>query len=659
MGTVDRVLPWRRHTPAPAEQLAPIHAAFKQRQSKAATTLLARAYEVASEAHRDQFRSSGEAYINHPLAVAKIVAEIGLDETTIAAALLHDAVEDSDLTVADVRTAFGDDVANIVDGVTKIDRLQFDSKEAQQAATMRKLLVAVARDIRVLVIKLADRLHNMRTLAGTSLDKQQRVASETMGIYAPLAHRLGMQELRQQLEDLSFAALYPNRYAELDNLVATRSPEREVYLAKVVADIRGRLATLKIDAEVSGRTKHLWSIYEKMVEKAKGFDEIFDVVAVRVIVATDKDCYAAIGCVHGAWRPISGRFKDYIATPKFNHYQSLHTTAIGPEGKVVEFQIRTREMHRRAEWGIASHWSYKDHEKAGFDWLNRIVDWQAELSDPTQFMDSLRKDLQQDEVFVLTPKGDAITLPSGSTPVDLAYAIHSEVGHHCIGARANGQLVPLSHPLQSGDSCEIITSKVGPGGPKEEWLEFVATAKARNKIRQYFSRERRDDSVELGRDRLVEAFEKEGLNADAAFASEHYAAELTNFSDPDTFLRAVGDGNIVARAVALRVARAIRPNVEDAAGDEPARATFVVALNVVSLDRPGLLRDVTTMMSDASINIVSSSTQVRAAVSRMNFEFRLASLDHLAVVIRSLQAIPGVYEVTRADVSPEPIASAV
>ena len=532
-------------------------------------------------------------------------------------------------------------------------------KEAQQAATMRKLLVAVARDIRVLVIKLADRLHNMRTLAGTSLDKQQRVASETMGIYAPLAHRLGMQELRQQLEDLSFAALYPNRYAELDNLVATRSPEREVYLAKVVADIRGRLATLKIDAEVSGRTKHLWSIYEKMVEKAKGFDEIFDVVAVRVIVATDKDCYAAIGCVHGAWRPISGRFKDYIATPKFNHYQSLHTTAIGPEGKVVEFQIRTREMHRRAEWGIASHWSYKDHEKAGFDWLNRIVDWQAELSDPTQFMDSLRKDLQQDEVFVLTPKGDAITLPSGSTPVDLAYAIHSEVGHHCIGARANGQLVPLSHPLQSGDSCEIITSKVGPGGPKEEWLEFVATAKARNKIRQYFSRERRDDSVELGRDRLVEAFEKEGLNADAAFASEHYAAELTNFSDPDTFLRAVGDGNIVARAVALRVARAMRPNVEDVAGDEPARATFVVALNVVSLDRPGLLRDVTTMMSDASINIVSSSTQVRAAVSRMNFEFRLASLDHLAVVIRSLQAIPGVYEVTRADVSPEPIASAV
>ena len=338
--------------------------------------------------------------------MARIVADIGLDEISLAAALLHDAVEDTEITLADVEANFGSEVATIVDGVTKLERIQFDSREAQQAATMRKMLVAMARDIRVLVIKLADRLHNMRTLAAMPDEKQQRIAQETLDIYAPLAHRLGIQEIKQQLEDLSFAALHPKRFAELDHLVATRSPEREVYLAQAVAEVRARLAELSIDAEVTGRGKHLWSIYEKMVVKGREFDDIFDLVAVRVIVDSIKDCYAALGCIHGRWRPVVGRFKDYIAMPKFNLYQSLHTTVIGPAGKPIEVQIRTREMHQRAEWGVAAHWAYKDDTSAGdIDWLNRIIDWQAEVSDPAQFMQNLKTDLEQDEVFVFTPKG--------------------------------------------------------------------------------------------------------------------------------------------------------------------------------------------------------------------------------------------------------------
>ncbi len=717
MATVDRVLPWRRHSVATAEELAPVVAAYKSRHSRASTALLSKAYEVAQAAHRGQMRTSGEAYINHPLAVAKIVAEIGLDDTTIAAALLHDAVEDSDLTINEVRLTFGDDIAAIVDGVTKIDRLHFDSKEAQQAATMRKMLVAVAKDLRVLVIKLADRLHNMRTLGGTPLDKQRRVAQETLGIYAPLAHRLGMQEVRQQLEDLSFASLYPKQFAELDHLIATRSPGREVYLAKVVADVRQRLAEIKLDSDVTGRGKHLWSIYEKMVQKAREFDEIFDVVAVRVIVATDKDCYAAIGSIHRAWMPIPGRFKDYIAMPKFNFYQSLHTTVIGPEGKVVEFQIRTPEMHRRAEWGVASHWSYKDGEGAGLDWLNRIIDWQAELNDPAQFMESLTRDLAQDELFVLTPKGDVVSLPAGATPVDFAYAVHSQVGHTCVGARVNNRLVPLSHQLSSGDTCEIITSKVMPSGPRSEWLEFVATPKARNKIRQFFSRERRDDSIESGRDLLTEAFATEGIAADEAFASDEMALEIAegNYADLDAVLRAVGDQHLSARTIAHRIARAadaqrpahagaepeagdIRVNGVDgvivrlarccrpqhgdridgflrgtrevtvhrsdctnalAAGVERAarsvdvewdlnagdREAFLVGVEVISLDRPGLLRDVTIALSVGYVNIMSSSTKTEAGAARMHFQFEIASPDHLDVTVRTLRAIDGVYDV--------------
>ena len=516
---------------------------------------------MAAEAHRSQTRSSGESYINHPLAVARIVADIGLDEISLAAALLHDAVEDTEITLADVEANFGSEVATIVDGVTKLERIQFDSREAQQAATMRKMLVAMARDIRVLVIKLADRLHNMRTLAAMPDEKQQRVAQETLDIYAPLAHRLGIQEIKQQLEDLSFAALHPKRFAELDHLVATRSPEREVYLAQAVAEVRARLAELSIDAEVTGRGKHLWSIYEKMVVKGREFDDIFDLVAVRVIVDSIKDCYAALGCIHGRWRPVVGRFKDYIAMPKFNLYQSLHTTVIGPAGKPIEVQIRTREMHQRAEWGVAAHFAYKDETSAGdIDWLNRIIDWQAEVSDPAQFMQNLKTDLEQDEVFVFTPKGRVITLPIGSTTVDFAYAVHTEVGHACIGAKINGRLVSLEHELHSGDTCEIFTSKVETAGPSQDWLGFVTSQRARNKIRQWFSRERRLDMIEAGRDDLTDEFRREGLPVQRMWNSPqlHDVIKELSYNDLEVLLAAIGEHHVSARSVAQRVAKGFR-----------------------------------------------------------------------------------------------------
>ena len=561
MAAVDRVLPWRRHQNATAEELTPLLTAYRRRHPKASVAMINRAYETAKQAHQHQQRSSGESYINHPLAVALIVADLGLDEVSLAAALLHDAVEDTEITIADVEKGFGPEVAQIVDGVTKLERLQFDSKEAQQAATMRKMLVAMARDLRVLIIKLADRLHNMRTIAAMPSEKQQRIAHETLEIYAPLAHRLGMQELTQQLEDLSFASLYPKRFAELDHLVATRSPEREQYLAKAIAEVQGRLQELNINAEVTGRGKHLWSIYEKMVQKGREFDDIFDLIAVRVIVDSVKDCYAALGCIHGRYKPVVGRFKDYIAMPKFNLYQSLHTTVIGPGGKAVEMQIRTREMHQRAEWGVAAHWAYKDEGAASdIDWLNRIIDWQAEISDPAAFMENLKTDLEQDEVFVFTPKGKVVTLPVGSTTVDFAYAVHTEVGHACIGAKVNGRLVPLNHHMKSGDTCEIFTSKVESAGPSRDWLQFVESPRARNKIKQWFSRERREDMVENGRDELIKEFRREGLPIQRMWTSDAILAEIeaASYADLDSLLAGVGEGHVSARSIAQKVARTFR-----------------------------------------------------------------------------------------------------
>ena len=561
MAAVDRVLPWRRHQNATAEELTPLLTAYRRRHPKASVAMINRAYETAKQAHQHQQRSSGESYINHPLAVALIVADLGLDEVSLAAALLHDAVEDTEITIADVEKGFGPEVAQIVDGVTKLERLQFDSKEAQQAATMRKMLVAMARDLRVLIIKLADRLHNMRTIAAMPSEKQQRIAHETLEIYAPLAHRLGMQELKQQLEDLSFASLYPKRFAELDHLVATRSPEREQYLAKAIAEVQGRLQELNINAEVTGRGKHLWSIYEKMVQKGREFDDIFDLIAVRVIVDSVKDCYAALGCIHGRYKPVVGRFKDYITMPKFNLYQSLHTTVIGPGGKAVEMQIRTREMHQRAEWGVAAHWAYKDEGAASdIDWLNRIIDWQAEISDPAAFMENLKTDLEQDEVFVFTPKGKVVTLPVGSTTVDFAYAVHTEVGHACIGAKVNGRLVPLNHHMKSGDTCEIFTSKVESAGPSRDWLQFVESPRARNKIKQWFSRERREDMVENGRDELIKEFRREGLPIQRMWTSDAILAEIeaASYADLDSLLAGVGEGHVSARSIAQKVARTFR-----------------------------------------------------------------------------------------------------
>jgi GTP pyrophosphokinase len=556
VATVERVLPWRRQVQT-GDALRPLLSAFRARHPRDETGMIIRAYETAASAHLGQLRISGEAYISHPLAVATILAGLGLDDVTVSAALLHDAVEDTGLGLAEIEAEFGPDVAAIVDGVTKLDRVSFDSRQAQQAATMRKMLVAMAKDPRVLLIKLADRLHNMQTIAAMPEWKQKRSAQETLDIYAPLAHRFGIQDIKWQLEDLAFAALHPRRYAEIEQMVATRAPERDIYLAQVIDQVNDRLAAARIDAQVTGRPKHLYSIYEKMIVKGKEFDEIYDLVGVRVLVASVKDCWAALGAIHGAWTPVQGRFKDYINTPKFNLYQSLHTTVVGPQGKALEAQIRTIEMHNRAEWGIAAHWGYKEKASAtDVAWLQRIVDWSAESTDPGEFLEALKLDLETDEVFVFTPKGDVISLPIHSTPIDFAYAIHTEVGHRCIGARVNGRLVPLDSQLASGDSVEIFTSKVPSAGPSRDWLKVVVSPRARNKIRQWFSRERREDAIESGREELAKAFRKEGLPLQKPVLLG--VAEAMNYADLDALYAAIGESHVSGQAIAQRVARELR-----------------------------------------------------------------------------------------------------
>ncbi|GMU77874.1 MAG: putative GTP pyrophosphokinase [Acidimicrobiia bacterium] len=548
--------PRRRHATDPALQA--LVSEYRQRHRRADTTRIEQAYTVAREAHADQVRRSGEPYIAHPLGVAMILARLGLDDTTLAGALLHDSVEDTRLTLEDVEAAFGAEIARIVDGVTKLDRLNFDSKEAQQAATLRKMLVAMAKDIRVLLIKLADRLHNMQTIASLPEAKQRRIAQESLDVYAPLAHRLGIAEVKWQLEDLAFAVLYPKRYAEIEQMVWTRSPEREERMRQVISQLRDTLADLDISAQVQGRPKHYWSIYEKMVVRGKEFDEVQDLVGVRVVVESVKDCYGALGSIHALWAPVLGRFKDYIAMPKFNLYQSLHTTVMGPQGKPVEVQIRTQEMHRRAEFGIAAHWGYKEHsDAADLAWLQRMADWQHEADDPSEFMETLKIDLEQDEVFVFTPKGKVITLVAGSTPVDFAYAIHTEVGHRCIGARVNGRLVALDSALHSGDSVEIFTSKVEGAGPSRDWLQFVQTPRAKAKIRQWFSRERRVDAMEAGREELTKALRREGLPVQRLARSQALAAVAASmhYTDVDALHAAIGEGHIGAQAVAQRLQR--------------------------------------------------------------------------------------------------------
>ncbi len=544
---------------APAEPLlAGLLDHFRERHPGASTALIEAAFVTANEAHRDQVRRSGDAYITHPVGVATVLADLGLDDITLAGALLHDAVEDTAITLDDLERDFGPEVAALVDGVTKLERLQFETKEQQQAATMRKMLVAIAKDLRVLVIKLADRLHNMRTIASLSEDKQVRIAQETLDIYAPLAHRLGIGDVKWQLEDLAFAALYPKRFAEIEQLVAGRAPARSEEVADLIGEVRERLADLHIEAEVTGRPKHYWSIYEKMVVKGKEFNEIFDLIGVRVIVDSAKDCYGVLGAVHATWRPVQGRFKDYIAMPKFNLYQSLHTTVVDQHGRHVEFQIRTHEMHQRAEFGVAAHWGYKDHaaSQQDLDWLSRMVDWHQETSDPAEFMAGLKVDLEQDEVFIVTPKGVVLTLVAGACPVDFAYAIHTEVGHRCIGAIVNKRLVPLDTVLQSGDVVEILTSKVASAGPTRDWLQFVTTPRAKAKIRAWFSRERRTDAIDAGRDDLDRALRREGLPVHKLPAlALRQVVETMNFADVDSLYAAIGEHRVSAQTVVQRIQR--------------------------------------------------------------------------------------------------------
>ncbi len=573
MITVERVLPWRRERRQTEDQIAALIGGFKGHDRERQIDVVSRAYKMAAKAHATQFRKSGEPYIVHPLAVARIVADLGLDEVTIASALLHDAVEDTRVELDDIQRAFGPDVTAIVDGVTKLDRVRFDSREAAQAASFRKMIVAMAKDIRVLIIKLCDRLHNLRTIAALPDWKQARIARETLDIYAPLAHRLGMQELKQQLEDLSFAALHPKRYAEIEHMVAKRAPERDFYLTQVLEDIRHRVDELNIRAEVMGRDKNLYSIYEKMVLKDKEFDEINDLVGIRVIVNTVRDCYAALGSIHATWKPVPGRFKDYVAMPKFNLYQSLHTTVVGPQGKAIEVQIRTREMHERAETGVASHYAYKDGADGAADlpWLTRIVDWEKETSDPSEFLDNLKIDLDTDEVFVFTPQGAVTVLPAGSTPIDFAYAVHTEVGHRCVGAKVDGRLVPLSEPLHSGETVEIFTSKVEGAGPSTDWLKFVSSHRASSKIKQWFSKERRGAAARDGKVALERALRREGMTmADLAKASrassngarngtraknlETIATDL-GYNDLESLHAAIGEGHVTAETVASRIVR--------------------------------------------------------------------------------------------------------
>ncbi len=562
--------------PPPTELVDGLLAILEKHRPGEDLSAIRRAHAFATKAHQGQRRVSGEAYVTHPIAVATIVAELGLDPTSAVAALLHDAVEDTRVDLEQIEEEFGGEVAAIVDGVTKLERLRFGSKEAQQAATMRKMLVAMAKDWRVLVIKLADRLHNMRTLDALAEWKRQRIAEETRTIYAPLAHRLGIQEIKWQLEDLAFEALHPKRFAEIAQMVATRAPRREIELDEVLAVLRARLGELGIEAEVTGRPKHLWSIYEKMVVRGKEFDDIHDLVAIRVIVSAEKDCWAALGAVHALWQPVPARFKDYINSPKFNLYQSLHTTVVGPQGKPLEVQIRTYAMHQRAEHGIAAHWGYKEQaagHQGGRDsrsrgarstdeiaWLQRIVDWERDTPDPHEFLETLRVDLEQDEVYAFTPKGEIVTLPSGATPVDFAYAIHTEVGHRCVGARVNGRLVPLESKLVSGDTVEIVTSKMATAGPSRDWLKIVTSPRARNKIRQWFSRERREDAIESGREELAKALRRAGLPVQKLQHSRTLVAvsAALGYGDLEALHAALGEGHVSGHAVAQRLERELR-----------------------------------------------------------------------------------------------------
>ncbi|MFJ8947177.1 RelA/SpoT family protein [Streptomyces sp. NPDC102395] len=711
-----------------------------------------KAYQVAERWHRGQKRKSGDPYITHPLAVTTILAELGMDPATLMAGLLHDTVEDTEYGLDQLRRDFGDTVALLVDGVTKLDKVKFG--EAAQAETVRKMVVAMAKDPRVLVIKLADRLHNMRTMRYLKREKQEKKARETLEIYAPLAHRLGMNTIKWELEDLAFAILYPKMYDEIVRLVAERAPKRDEYLAIVTDEVQADLRAARIKATVTGRPKHYYSVYQKMIVRGRDFAEIYDLVGIRVLVDTVRDCYAALGTVHARWNPVPGRFKDYIAMPKFNMYQSLHTTVIGPNGKPVELQIRTFDMHRRAEYGIAAHWKYKQEAVAGASkvrtdapkssgkgkddhlndmaWLRQLLDWQKETEDPGEFLESLRFDLSRNEVFVFTPKGDVIALPAGATPVDFSYAVHTEVGHRTIGARVNGRLVPLESTLDNGDLVEVFTSKAAGAGPSRDWLNFVKSPRARNKIRAWFSKERRDEAIEQGKDAIVRAMRKQNLPIQRILTGDSLVtlAHEMRYSDISALYAAIGEGHVSAQNIVQKLVQALggeeaateeideavppsrtrsrkrRSNndpgvvvkgVDDVwvklarcctpvPGDpiigfvtrgsgvsvhrsdcvnveslsrEPERildvewaptqsSVFLVAIQVEALDRSRLLSDVTRVLSDQHVNILSAAVQTsRDRVATSRFTFEMGDPKHLGHVLKAVRGVEGVYDVYR------------
>jgi GTP pyrophosphokinase len=538
-------------------------------------SLVVRAYAFAEKAHAGQFRISGDPYIQHPLGVALILAELELDIITIAASLLHDVVEDTHFTLQDIEREFGKEIADLVDGVTKLSRIEYKSKEEQQVENLRKMFFAMAKDIRVILIKLADRLHNMRTLKFLPVKKQKEIAHETLEVYAPLAHRLGIFRIKWELEDTAFRYLEPEKYYELVEKVAKKRQERETYINEVIATLKEKLAEVDIKAEIQGRPKHFYSIYHKMTTQNKDFSEIYDLTAVRVIVNTIKDCYGVLGVVHTLWKPIPGRFKDYIAMPKINMYQSLHTTVIGPNGEPLEIQIRTWEMHRTAEYGIAAHWRYKEGTRTSdeFDqklfWLRQLLEWQHDLKDAREFMETLKIDLFSDEVFVFTPKGDVIDLPAGSCPIDFAYRIHTDVGHRCTGAKVNGHLVPLDYKLQNGDIVEIITSKLA-NGPSQDWLKLVRTPQAKAKIRQWFKKERREESIARGKETLEKEIRKLGFEPHQLLGTGPLQAvlERLNFAAPEDLYAAVGYGGVNAHQVVLRLQEEYRRLNPPAAPEE-------------------------------------------------------------------------------------------
>lgn len=535
--------------------------AFRSHYLDGDVELLRRAHATAEKAHEGQVRKTGDRYITHPTTVAYMLAQYGLDADTIAAAFLHDTVEDTPLTLDQVEQDFGTDIAELIDGVTKLDRVRYSNREQQQAASIRKMVVAMARDVRVLIIKLFDRLHNLRTVYALREAKQVRVARETLDVYAPLAHRLGVQEIKHEYEDRCFAILYPGPNAEIQAKLAEAAPEREAFIEKTTDEISGMLSDAGIDAEVTGRPKHQFSIYRKMMEQNRPFEDIHDLIGIRIITRSTRDCYAALGLVHSHWVPVTGRFKDYVAMPKINLYQSLHTTIIGPDGKPLEIQIRTEEMHRRAEWGIAAHWRYKEGDVSS----TPVVEFDPFDEDPEEFLANLKMDLYQDEVFVLTPDGDVKELPRGATPVDFAYAVHTEVGHRCVGAKVNGRLVPLSTKLDSGDIVEIITSKSQDAAPSRDWQKFVRTGKAKTKIKHWFQKERRHQALADGKDQIQALFKREAPELSAQDQSTHLdaIAEELGQKDGESLQMALGEGNVSIDSVAVRLRRRLEPETGD------------------------------------------------------------------------------------------------